>query len=116
MAAQIPKKVQDQINRFDQIRSQLQMIMAQRSETEAHKKEMETAIEALKDHKEGDVYKRVGELLMKVDDVKSLRKELEEDLETITVRLNSMIKQENSLKDMYESLGKELNEALKGYT
>lgn len=115
MSAQIPKKIQDQLGRFEQIKTQLQMIMTQKSEADASKREMEMAIEALKERKDGDVYRRVGELLIKVDDIEVLKKKLEDDLETMTVRLGSMEKQEEGLKKMYESLGNEINEALKGY-
>ncbi|MGA1821606.1 MAG: prefoldin subunit beta [Thermoplasmatota archaeon] len=115
MSAQIPKKIQDQLGRFEQIKTQLQIIMNQKSEADASKREMEMAIKALEERKEGDVYRRVGELLIKVEDVDALKKKLEDDLETMTVRLGSMEKQEESLKKMYESLGNEINEALKGY-
>jgi chaperonin cofactor prefoldin len=57
----------------------------------------------------------VGELLIKVEDIDSLKKKLEDDLETLTIRIGSMEKQEEGLKKMYESLGNEINEALKGF-
>lgn len=115
MSTQIPQNVQEKLQRFEQLRSQLQMIMAQKSEAEAKKKEMEAAVEALGKREEGDVFKRVGDLLFKVKDVDSLNNEMKDELETLTVRLNSMSKQEENMKNMYEQLGNELNEALKGY-
>ncbi len=115
MAAQIPRKIQDQLGRFEQIKSQLQMTIAQRNEIDARKRDLESAISALEGRKDGDVYKRAGDLLMKVNDVPTLMSTLKDDLETTSIRLNSVEKQEKALRDMYEGLGKELNEALKEY-
>jgi prefoldin beta subunit len=114
-AAQIPRKLQDQLGRFEQIKSQLQMAIAQRNEIDARKRDLESAISALEGRKDGDVYKRSGDLMMKVEDVGGLLTSLKDDIETTSIRLNSIEKQEKSLRDMYENLGKELNEALKEY-
>ncbi len=115
MSAQIPKKIQDQLGRFEQIKSQLQMTIAQRNEIDARKRDLESAISALEGRKEGDVFRRAGDLLMKVQDIDALLITLKDDLETTSIRLNSMDKQEKALRDMYEGLGKELNAALKEY-
>jgi prefoldin beta subunit len=115
MAAQIPRKIQDQLGRFEQIKSQLQMTIAQRNEIDARKRDLESAISALEGRKDGDVYRRAGDLLIKVNDVPALMSTLKDDLETASIRLNSVEKQEKALRDMYEGLGKELNEALKEY-
>jgi prefoldin beta subunit len=114
-AAQIPRKLQDQLGRFEQIKTQLQMTIAQRNEMDARKRDLESAISALESRKDGDVYRRAGELLLKVEDVPNLLSSLKDDLETATIRLNSVEKQEKSLREMYDGLGKELNEALKEY-
>jgi prefoldin beta subunit len=114
-AAQIPRKIQDQLGRFEQIKSQLQLTIAQRNEIDARKRDLESAIAALEARKEGDVYRRAGELLLKVEEVGKLLSDLKDDLETTSIRLNSVDKQEKALRDMYEGLGKELNEALKDY-
>jgi prefoldin beta subunit len=115
MAAQIPRKLQDQLGRFEQVKAQLQMVLSQKSEFDARKRDLESAIEALSANTEGEVYRRAGDLFLKVDNVKGLKDQLGEELETATVRLNSMEKQEKTLRDMYETLGKELNDALKEY-
>ena len=114
MSFQIPQDIQEKLGRFEQLKAQLQIIMGQRSEMEAKGKELEDAASALTGNGKGEVYRRIGDLMFKVDDSDALRKELEEDRETLSVRLSSMQKQETSLKEMYEKLGTEINEALKG--
>ena len=111
----VPQKIQDQLARFEQLKGQLQVIISQRTEMEARKKDLDSAINALSERKEGEVYRRIGELLVKVDDIEALGKEMGDELETLDVRLSSVSKQEEQLKKMYENLGNELNDALKGY-
>ena len=111
----IPQDLQEKLAQFEQLKQQLQMVISQRGEMEARKREVAMSIEALKGHKGGDVFRQVGGLLLKVDDIEALRKDLEEEAETMEVRVSSMEKQEAQIKQMYESLGSELNEALRGY-
>lgn len=115
MSFQIPQDIQEKLGQFEQLKAQLQMVMGQRSELEARLKEMEDAIEALGSSGTQEIYRRVGDLMFKVDDGESLKKEMEEDKETLSVRLSSIQKQEASIKEMYEKLGAEINESLKGY-
>lgn len=115
MAYQIPVEVQEKIARFEQLKAQLQMVVAQRAEMAARKRELESALSALKEVKKEDVYRRVGELMIKVKDTKGLVTEMTEELDTLNVRTTSIEGQEKTLREMYERLGKELNEALKGY-
>lgn len=114
MAYQFPKEIQEKITNFEQIKMQLQGVMAQRGEIEARKKEIDSSVKALEERKDGDIYKRVGDLLIKVEDAGALLGELKEEAETMDVRLNSLQSQETNLKEMYEKLGKEINESLKG--
>ena len=106
----IPQDLQEKLAQFEQLKQQLQMFISQRGEMEARKREVAMSIEALKGHKGGDVFRQVGGLLLKVDDIEALRKNLEEEAETMEVRVSSMEKQEAQIKQMYESLGSELNE------
>jgi len=114
MAFQVPPEIQEKLNNFEQLKSQLQMIMSQRGEMEARKKEMDASIDALEGSKDEDVFKKVGDILVKVSDKDKLVGELKEESETLGVRVNSLETQEKSAKELYEKLGQELNEALKG--
>jgi prefoldin beta subunit len=61
-----------------------------------------------------EVYRRIGDILIKVDDNGTLLTELEEEAETLGVRIKSLESQERSAKELYEKLGNEINEAIKG--
>ncbi len=111
----IPQDLQEKLAQFEQLKQQLQVVISQKAEMEARKREVGLSIEALKDHKGSDVFRQVGGLLLKVDDIGALSKNLEEEEEMLGVRASSMEKQEAQIKQMYESLGSELNEALRGF-
>ena len=114
MAFQIPQDIQEKLANFEQLKSQLQMIISQRGEMEARKKEMDSSIKALEGSMEAEVFRKIGDILMKVSDRETLLRELKEDSETLGVRIKSLESQEKSARELYEKLGKEINEALKG--
>ncbi len=115
MSFQVPQEIQEKLTQFEQVKSQLQMVMTQKGEMDARKREIDEAVKALETRKEGDVFRRVGDLLIKVEDTDALLKELQEEAETLGVRVGSMENQEKSMKEMYEKMGTEINESLKGY-
>ncbi len=114
MAYQFPKELQEKLANFEQLKSQLQIVISQKGEIEVRKKEMDSSIEALKKGGDGDVFRRVGDILIKVSDKESLIRELEEESETLGVRVKSLASQEKSARELYEKMGNEINEALKG--
>jgi prefoldin beta subunit len=115
MSFQIPKDLQEKLAKFEQVKGQLQIMINQKGEMDARKREIDEALKALEARKEGDVYRRIGDLLIKVEDTDALFKELTEETETMAVRIGSMDNQEKSLKEIYEKMANEINEALKGY-
>ena len=60
------------------------------------------------------MYRSTGALLVRVEDRPSLQKELEEQKETLEIRVNTIKKQEKSLGERYEALQAKLSEALEG--
>ncbi len=114
MAYQFPKEIQEKLANFEQLKSQLQAIMSQKGEIEVRKKELDSSIDALKKRDDGDVFRRVGDILIKVKDTETLVKELEEESETLGVRIRSLSSQEKNAKEMYEKLANEINESIKG--
>ena len=77
----------------------------------AQKKEMERTLEELA-KAQGDVYKNVGSLLIKVDDKATVRDEIEEAMETVDVRIKSIERQEKSLREKFETLQESINKAM----
>ncbi len=112
---ELSPQLQNQIAQYQQLQQQLQVLASQRIQLEAKLREIESTLEELgKLSGETQVYKSIGMLLVRQDDRESLRKELEEHRETLTVRVKSLQKQEKALTERYEQLGEKIQQALGG--
>jgi prefoldin beta subunit len=112
---ELPPKLQNQIAQYQQIQQQLQMIMAQRNQYSLQLEEVERALDELgKAKPETPIFRNVGSLLIKVDKLDDLKKELDEMKDTLGIKVKSMERQENQLKERFNSLRTELQSALKG--
>jgi prefoldin beta subunit len=112
---EIPPKLQNQIAQYQQVQQQLQMIMSQRNQYSLQLEEVERTIEELGKVAAGaPVYRNVGSLLIKVDKPEDLKKELDEMKDTLGIKVKSMERQENQLKERFSALRIELLTALKG--
>lgn len=104
-------QLQNQITQLQQVQQQLQTTSAQKSQMQVQLKEMQRTIEEL-DKSTGDVYKTAGALLIKVDDKAALKADLEESVETLEIRVKSLDRQEQSLRERYEVLQDAINRAM----
>lgn len=101
----ISAKLENQLNQFEQLRGQLQMIMNQKVQMGATLKEVQGALEELQKVKEGTpTYKNVGSLLIKVVDVPKLVEELKEQEDSLGIRIKQLEKQEKVLNEKYVKL------------
>ena len=106
-------KLQNQIAQFQQLQQQLQAILSQKFQMEAQLREVERTLEELgKVSDETPVYKNVGALLIKAEDKESVIKEIEEDKETLEVRVKTLNRQEKQMRERYQSLQEQLQKAL----
>ena len=113
--ADVSPKIQNQIAQYQQIQQQLQMIMAQRNQYSLQLEEVERALEELgKATPETPIFRKVGSLLIRVEKQDDLKKELDEMKDTLGIKVKSMERQENQLKERFTSLRTELQTALKG--
>lgn len=114
---EISPQLQNQIAQYQQLQQQLQLLAQQRLQLEAKLREIDGTLEELnKISGETQVYKSIGMLLVRQDDRESLKKELEDHKETLTVRVKSIQKQEKSLSERYDQLGEKIQQALGGTT
>jgi len=91
------------------------VVNAQLQQVQQQKSEVVSARDALKDLPEdAAVYKSAGALMIQVKDVDQLRKDLEERVEELEVKVKSYSKHEGSLKKTVEELRSELTAALGG--
>ena len=111
----ISPQLQNQIQQYQQLQQQLQVLGSQRLQLEAKLREVDGTLEELgKLPEKAPVYKSIGVLLVKADDREALKTELEEHKETLTIRVKSIQKQEKALGERYEDLQKKIQAALGG--
>jgi len=111
----ISPQLQNQIGQYQNLQQQLQVLGSQRLQLEAKLREIQATLEELgKIAADTPVYKSIGMLLVRQDDRESLKTELDEHQETLTVRVKSLQKQEKSLTEKYETLGEKIQSALGG--
>jgi len=108
-------KLQNQIAQYQQIQQQLQMVMAQKSQYSMQLEEVERSLEELnKAGPDAPTYRNVGSLLIRVEKLEDLKKELEESKDTLGIKIKSMERQENQLKERFTALRTELQSAIQG--
>jgi prefoldin beta subunit len=91
------------------------VVVSQRQQLEVAMRELERAVEELqKAAPEAPIYRSVGGLLVRAKDRDSVLKDLTDQKETTEVRLESIRRQEQRLRERLESLQKELQAALGG--
>ena len=110
---EITPQMQNQLAQFEQLRVQLQMISNQRLQMDARLREIERAVKELEGVSKGTpVYKNLGLLLVKAKEPKEVMEDLNEKKETLGIRVKTLERQEDQLKERYESLQKELTKAV----
>jgi prefoldin beta subunit len=112
---ELSPKIQNQIAQFQQIQQQLQAILNQKFQMEAQLREMQRTLEELgKAAEDVTVYKSVGSLLIKAENKSAVQKEIEEDKETLEIRVKTVDRQEKHLRERYQVLQDQLQKALGG--
>ena len=97
-----PKNVQEKLNLFQQMQQQVQTLSQQASQIDMSIRETERTLEEIKDSgKDSVLYRAIGSVMKKVEDVEKLRSELTEEKETMEIR-------NKSLKNQIETINKEL--------
>ena len=105
-----PQKLQSQVDDFQNLQRQLQMVSMQRQQVQMQIEEMKMASEELKTAS-GKVYRAIGNLLIETT-VAGAKKEMTDKLETFEVRNTSLGKQEEKLRTRSEELRAYLEKAL----
>ncbi len=91
---------------------QVQTVMAQKENLNLQSMEIDKALEELEKAKDDDVYKAVGPILIK-SSKKDLKTELNEKKETIGLRLKSLEKQEERMKEKLKESQEKLEDIIK---
>ena len=109
----IPPELQEKFVQFEQMRRQLSMVSSQRMQLEGEFAEVEETLKAVDTlGNDAVIYKNAGNLLIKIDDLKGLKDELDEKKETVELRVKTLRTQEDRLKEKFDSLQEELSTAI----
>jgi len=107
------QQMQDQINRLQQLRTQLQLITQQNQQIEIRLKEVEEALEELdKTNAKAPIYKSVGSVLIKANGKSEVIKELKSTKESLDLRKSTLIKQEGRTREKLNELQSKLQNAI----
>ena len=111
---EIPQNIQHQLNQFQQLQQQAQAVTVQKQNVDIQWRETETALEELKKTPEGtEVFKTAGNLLIKVERNSTLE-ELEDKLETLKLRQQTMTRQEERVMKKLEEMQATIQQAMGG--
>ncbi len=112
MTAELPPQIQNQIAQLQQLQQQIQGLAMQKSKIEAMQNESKMALDELaKLTEDVIVYRNVGELLIKTSKQESISK-LKEREETLSLRLQSISRQEERLTSRFKQLQEQIQHAL----
>lgn len=110
---EISPKLQNQIAQFQQVQQQLQSVLSQKFRMEAQLRETQMTIDELtKAAEDVAIYRNVGSLLIKASDKTSVLKDVEDDKETLEIRIKTLDRQEKALRDKYNTMQDQLSKAL----
>ena len=111
---EIPENVQEQLNQFQQLQQQAQAVTMQVQNVEVQIQETEKALEELKKTDEStEVFKQAGNLLIKVE-YATVMDELEDNLETLKLRKQTMARQEERVMKRLEEMQSSIQSIMQG--
>ena len=111
---EIPENIKEQLNQFQQLQQQAQDVTMKIQNVEVQVQETEKALEELKKTDENtDVFKQAGTLLIKVD-YKEALDEMEDKLETLQLRKQTMARQEERVMKKLEEMQATIQAAMNG--
>ncbi len=111
---EIPENIQNQLNQFQQLQQQAQAVTMQVQNVEIQIQETEKALEELKKTDDStEVFKQAGTLLIKVEYADALA-EMEDKLETLQLRKQTMSRQEERVLKKLEEMQATIQTAMQG--
>ncbi len=109
---ELPPQVQNLVAQLQQLQQQLQAVITQRAQVEALLRDTEQALEELqKVDDDTPVYKAVGNVLVK-EKRENVIKELTEKKETYEIRIKTLQRQEEKLRERFAETQQKLQNML----
>ncbi|MBW3582839.1 MAG: prefoldin subunit beta [Euryarchaeota archaeon] len=111
---ELPPQIKDQLQQFQSLQNQLQVLAQQKAQMEARSKEFQRAQEALGEAADDTtVYRNVGSLLIKTKGKEAVLKDIGDESETLEVRLKNFEKQESRLRESLTELQSKIENGLR---
>ncbi|MBN2042902.1 MAG: prefoldin subunit beta [Candidatus Aenigmarchaeota archaeon] len=107
------KEFEQLANQAQIYQQQMQNVVTQKAALTMERNELKKATEEIENSKEESVYKIAGPILVKADAAK-VKKDLEERLEFIDLKVKSIEKQEGMIRERLEDLRTKLMASEKG--
>ncbi|MFP4655522.1 MAG: prefoldin subunit beta [Methanohalobium sp.] len=112
MSQELPPQAQNQMSQLQQLQQQAQSLAVQKNQVESSQKATETALEELKNLPEdATVYRTVGNLQIKTTRDDAIEK-LEEQKENLSLRLQSINRQEERISKRFKQLQEQLQQSM----
>ncbi|MGA8543355.1 MAG: prefoldin subunit beta [Thermoplasmata archaeon] len=109
----LPAKLQNDLKQFQRLQQELGSTQQQRLQIDLKLREVTHTLEELKPLADDAVlYRPIGGLLVRAKNKKEVEDLLSEEKETLEVRVKSIERQENHLKERYTTMQQELTQAL----
>ena len=110
---QVSDATQQKIRQFQELQQQARVLAGQRYQFEMQEKETKGALEELEKTENAEVYKAIGQIIIKSEKSK-LVSELKEKTETLGLRLKAIEKQEKKTIEKMKELQGQLESELSG--
>jgi len=101
------------VNQYRLLQQQLQAILIQKEDSRLELLENEKALEEIKNSSVKEVYKIVGQIMVKKD-VEEVKKEIEERISDLELRLSAFEKTEQKINDKLKELEPKIQKLLTG--
>ena len=109
-----PENVQEKLNAFQQMQQQVQALSQQTSQIDMSVGETERTLEEIKDSgKDTVLYRAIGSVMKKVEDIGQLRKDLVEEKESMEIRNKSLKNQIENINEELVKMQKKLDPVLR---
>ena len=109
-----PENVQEKLNAFQQMQQQVQALSQQTSQIDMSVRETERTLEEIKDSgKDTVLYRAIGSVMKKVEDIGQLKKDLVEEKESMEIRNKSLKNQIEKINDELVKMQKKLDPVLR---
>lgn len=111
---ELSPQLQDQINRLQQLRAQVQIIGQQRQQIDLQLREIEEALKEMdKTSDKTPIYKSVGAILIKTKGKSEIKTELQTNKESLELRKTTLEKQEGRSREKLTELQSKIESSLK---